>query len=124
MTALVPVSGRRRVVRLFPPPSRTTQLALPAAPVRHALGPARHTIAPGRHVVGLYLTPDSPGSLALREFTHHRGPGRHRTPLPRRVSRARAAHAPLNQYEVLLFWMAGALLRLRVAVVGIQLVDE
>uniref|UniRef100_UPI001C24164F hypothetical protein n=1 Tax=Nocardia alni TaxID=2815723 RepID=UPI001C24164F len=95
-----------------------------AAPVRHALGPARHTIAPGRHAVGLYLVSDSPGTLALPETPGHRGPGRHRTPLPRRVSRTRAAHAPLNQYEVLLFWMAGALLRLRVAVVGIQALEE
>gem|GEM_PF-6268745 len=93
------------MVRLIPPPSRTT--------ARRVDAPARHTPAPGRRGATLYLAP-GPGT-----------PARHRAPPPRTMFQGgRAAHAPLNRYDRLLFWIAGALMRLRTAVVGERVIAE
>ncbi|MBY8858916.1 hypothetical protein K7711_20755 [Nocardia sp. CA2R105] len=108
MTALEP-AGSRKVVRLLPPPSRTTP--------RHAATAtsARHALAPGRHAAAAYLAA-KPGRR--REL------GRHRASLPRTASGATAAHTGLNNYDRMLFWFAGALLSLRIAFIGENVIDE
>ncbi|WP_067676583.1 hypothetical protein [Nocardia miyunensis] len=106
MTALEP-AGSRKVVRLLPPPSRTTP--------RHAATSARHALAPGRRAATAYLALEPDRTREL---------GRHRAPLPRTASGAGPAHADLNNYDRMLFWFAGALLSLRIAFVGENTVDE
>ncbi|MQY24007.1 hypothetical protein [Nocardia macrotermitis] len=106
MTALEPV-GSRKVVRLLPPPSRTTP--------RHAAPEGRHAPGPGRQAAAAYLT-----SVAERP----RELGRHRAALPRTAFGAGPAHAGINNYDRMLFWFAGALLSLRIAFVGENTIDE
>lgn len=115
MTALVPAGGAR-VLRLLPVPSRGTARTTDVA--------GRHTIAPGRQAATLYLVPQSrPRPRELRGHGVH-GLGRHRAPVPRAISGTRPAHAALNRYDRLLFWFAGTLLNLRVAVVGERVVGD
>ncbi|WP_067884689.1 hypothetical protein [Nocardia vaccinii] len=105
MTALEP-AGSRKVVRLLPPPSRTTP--------RHAAATARHALAPGRRAAAAYLA---------SKPEHRRELGRHRAALRRATFGARPAHG-LNHYDRMLFWFAGALLSLRIAFVGENPIDE
>lgn len=105
MTALESAGGAQ-VVRLLPPPSRTT--------ARHAAS-ARHALAPGRHAATAYLV-SQPGRP--REL------GRHRAGLPRNTFGVGPAHTSLNSYDRMLFWVAGALMSLRIAFVGEQPIDD
>lgn len=105
MTALEP-AGSRKVVRLLPPPSRTTP--------RHAAATARHALAPGRQAAAAYL--------AARP-ERRRELGRHRACVPRATSGGGPVHG-LNHYDRMLFWFAGALLSLRIAFVGENPIDD
>jgi hypothetical protein len=128
MTAQVTASDRL-VVRLLSPPSRTTQHSAARGrraitTGRHAITTGRHAIAPGRRAAYLYLVPGPSESTAPRWIPGHRSSGRHRVPLPRRGLRPRPAHAPLDRYDRAMIWIAGALLQLRIALVGVQPISE